>query len=63
MRFACLNPQDTLRIYDYPEKSLSSFRNKNRYGFSNYPDQNCRMIDIEIKGENDIKAEEEERKL
>jgi hypothetical protein len=37
MRFACLCPKLTLRIYLVDEKSLSVYRAKNRYGFVNYP--------------------------
>ena len=63
MRYANLNPKDTLKIYEVYEKSLALYRPKNKYGFSNYPHHDSRLVKDEIKGADDLKAEEEEKKL
>ena len=63
MRYANLNPKDTLKIYEVHEKSLALYRPKNKYGFSNYPHHDSRLVKDEIKGADDLKAEEEEKKL
>ena len=63
MRYANLNPKDTLKIYEVHEKSLALYRPKNKYGFSNYPHHDSRLVNDEIKGADDLKAEEEEKKL
>lgn len=56
IRFANLNTKDTLKIYSVPEKSLSQFRPKNRYGFTNFPHESCRLVSEEIQGSDDIDA-------
>jgi len=54
MRFANLNAKDTLRIYQVDASSLSSYRQKNKYGFSNTPDEKFRIKSEEIAGSDEI---------
>ena len=56
MRFANLNSKDTLRIYCVAEKSLSGYRQKNKYGFSSLPSEELRLQKEEIQGTEEIDA-------
>jgi len=56
MRFAPLNPKDTLRIYCVPDKSLSAYRSKNKYGFSNLPPDQYRLKQEEVQGSDELEA-------
>lgn len=49
-----MNSQKTLKIYCVPDKSLTPFRAKNPYGFSNLPHDSCRMTTEEIQGSDDL---------
>jgi hypothetical protein len=54
LRFVNKNPTDTLRIYAVPLKSLKDFAQVNKYGFSNLPHDNCRVIKEEFLGTKDL---------
>jgi len=54
MRFANLNAKDTLRIYAVNDKSLSGYRQKNKYGFSSVPSEDFRLKPEEIQGSEEL---------
>ena len=53
LRFVNRNPEHTLRIYAVPHKSLKDFAQKNKYGFSMLPHENCRLLKEEFEGTKD----------
>ena len=56
MRFANLNQKDTLKIYVVNDKSLSLYRAKNKYGFSNLPSEDFRSRSEEIQGSEELES-------